>query len=215
MDLARTIEHTALSAEVTPADVETLCEVASRYGLFGVCIAPRYVSLARQCLEQTPVRIVTVVSFPLGADTPASKAHAALEAVEAGAHEVDVVGPIGMALSGSFGSVESEVRSIRRAVPQTVLKIILETGYFDEGPLRDFARAAIAGGADFLKTSTGMGPRGASIGDVRLLYEVAKGQAEVKASGGIRTASAARALLEAGALRIGTSVGPALLKECR
>lgn len=213
MHLGDYIEHTALEATTTPARIEALCREATEHSFFGVCVAPRYVLLAEQCLRDTPVKIITVVGFPFGADRTTIKARAAEEAAADGAHEVDMVGAIGLAISGGWGAVEAEVQEVRRTTPGITLKVILETGYFGEEQIRRFAEAAIAGGADFVKTSTGFGPRGATLGDVRLLYALARGRAEVKASGGIRTADSARAMIEAGATRIGTSHGVAIVQD--
>lgn len=207
MDLSRYVEHTLLSADATPTRIEQLCREAALHGLFGVCVPPAHVARARDTVRGANVRVITVAGFPLGYSTSIVKAEEARRAVLDGADEVDMVAAIGLAKGGSFDEVEADVREVRRAIPDCVLKVILETGYFGEPELRRVAEAAIAGGADFLKTCTGFGPRGATSSDVRLLVEVAKGRAGVKASGGIRTREAALAMIEAGATRIGTSSG--------
>ena len=211
MNLADYIEHTALRATVTPEQVEVLAAEAVRHRFYAVCIAPRYVPLAEQCLGRSGVKIVTVVGFPLGANTSRVKAMEAKEAVAEGAHEVDMVGAIGLAAAGGWGAVEADIREVRQAIPGVPLKVILETGCFGAEEIARFAEAAIDAGADFVKTSTGFGPRGATVKDVQLLYGLAKGRAEVKASGGIRSAESARAMIRAGATRIGTSCGVDLL----
>lgn len=207
MDLSRYIEHTLLAADATPRRIDQHCREAILHGLFGVCVPPAHVALARDTVRGTNVRVITVAGFPLGSSTSIVKAEEARRAVLDGAAEVDMVAAIGLAKGERFDEVEAEVREVRRAIPDSILKVILETGYFEGSELRRMAEAALAGGADFLKTCTGFGPRGATAADVRLLSEVAKGRAGVKASGGIRTREAALEMIEAGATRIGTSSG--------
>jgi deoxyribose-phosphate aldolase len=206
MHLAAFIEHTLLRADATPEQVERHCAEAAAHGLFGVCISPLYVASARGWVGDG-VGVVTVAGFPLGTSASATKAEEARRAVLDGASEVDMVMAIGLARSEDWAGVRADILAVRAAVPDAVLKVILETGYFDEFALRRAAEVAVDAGADFLKTSTGFGPRGATAEDVRLLVEVAGGRAQVKASGGIRTVEQARAMIEAGAVRIGTSNG--------
>jgi len=213
VELARTLESTLLRADATPGDVEALVGEAARLGLLGVCVSPRFVPLARTCAEGSGLVVVTVAGFPLGTSATATKVAEARLAVEEGASEVDLVVPVGLALYGAEGAVEAEVRAVREAVPGVALKVILETGYFGAERLARVAEAALRGGADFLKTSTGFGPRGVTVGDVRLLFELARGRAEVKASGGIRTRRFALELLEAGATRLGTSSAAEILSD--
>lgn len=207
MDLSRYIEHTLLAPDATAERVEQHCRDAVRHGLFGVCVAPVHVARAHDVVRGAKVRVVTVAGFPLGSSTSAVKAEEARRAAQDGADEVDMVVAIGQAKGARFDEVEADVREVRRAIPACVLKVILETGYFGESELRRVAEAALAGGADFLKTCTGFGPRGASTSDVRLLAQIANGRAGVKASGGIRTRESALAMIQAGAVRIGTSSG--------
>jgi deoxyribose-phosphate aldolase len=207
MDLARYIEQTLLRPEATAADVEAHCRRAAAHGLFGVCISPRHVSLARRCLAGTELRVVTVVAFPAGASTSDVKASEARRAVADGADEIDMVMAIGDAVAGDFDAVEADVRAVRDATAGRVLKVILETGYLTDERLDAAARASVNAGADFVKTSTGFGPRGATVADVERLVRAVGGRAGVKASGGIRTREAALELIRAGASRIGTSAG--------
>jgi len=206
MRLAGLIEHTLLRADATPSDVERHCAEAVESGLFAVCVSPLYVASARRWVADA-ARVVTVAGFPLGTSTPATKADEARRAVIDGATEVDMVMAIGLARGADWAAVRADVLAVREAIPGAVLKVILETGALDETAIRRAAEAAIDAGADFLKTSTGYGPRGATVEDIRLLREVAGGRARIKASGGIRTAAQARALIEAGADRVGTSNG--------
>lgn len=208
-----TIEHTRLTADTTPEGVRELCQQAQQHGFAGVCVNPVYVVQAAAELRGTPVRVVTVVNFPLGAGSARGDVCEAEQAVTSGAHEVDWVVPIGLALDARWEQVQARVAAVRRAIGDAVLKVIVECGYFEPPMLRQLAESVLGGGADYLKTSTGMGPRGASVVDVALLAEVAGSRARVKASGGIRSLADVRALLDAGASRIGTSQGVAIAGE--
>ncbi|APD10094.1 MULTISPECIES: deoxyribose-phosphate aldolase [Thermus] len=212
MDLAAYIDHTLLKPTATPEEIQKVAEEALEYGFYGLCIPPSYVGLVRERYPHAPFRLVTVVGFPLGYQEKEVKALEASLAYARGADEIDMVLHLGRALAGDLAYVEEEVRAVRRAVPRAVLKVILETGHFTPEALEALAEAAIRGGADFLKTSTGFGPRGASLADVELLVRVARGRARVKAAGGIRDRETALQLLEAGASRLGTSSGVALVR---
>ncbi len=211
-ELAKFIDHTLLKPEATPADVERLCREADAHYFYAVCVNPAFVPLARRTLGASPVRVAAVIGFPLGANAPEIKAAEAALAYSQGADELDMVIPVGRALAGDWGAVAADVLAVREAAPGAVLKVILETGHLNEDQIRKAAEAALAGGADFLKTSTGFGPRGASLEDVRLLAEVAGGRAKVKAAGGIRSREDAWKMIEAGASRLGTSSGVALVE---
>ncbi|GGM91479.1 deoxyribose-phosphate aldolase [Thermus composti] len=211
MDLAPYIDHTLLKPTATPEEVAKAAEEALEYGFYGLCIPPSYVGWVRARYPHAPFRLVTVVGFPLGYQEMEAKALEASLAYARGAQEIDMVIHLGRASAGDLAYVEREVQAVRQAVPQAVLKVILETGYFSPEALEGLAETAIRGGADFLKTSTGFGPRGASLEDVELLVRVAQGRAQVKAAGGIRTREMALKLLEAGATRLGTSSGVALV----
>ncbi|MEM8884543.1 MAG: deoxyribose-phosphate aldolase [Planctomycetota bacterium] len=199
------MEHTLLRADATEVDVERLHAEAARWGCFGVCVHPvRVAALAGRGLP-----VVTVTGVPFGADRPDQKADGARRAEQDGAQEVDMVVAIGAARDGDWSAYAADVRAVRQAIPQLVLKTILETGLLDEAQLREAARIAAAEGVDFLKTSTGYGPRGASVDDVRLLREFGA----VKAAGGIRTRADAEAMRAAGATRIGASSTAAILGD--
>lgn len=218
MSVASAIEHTRLAADTTPQEIEALCREALEMRCAGVCVSACYVGLAASLLHASGVRVVTVVGFPLGANDARVDAFAAEAAAADGAEEIDMVIPIGLALASDLRAVESHVALVRKALPQSVLKVILETGFFAPLAVESLARAAVAGGADYLKTSTGFGPRGASVEDVRILAAVAASASRsvsVKASGGVRTLEQARPLLAAGATRLGTSRGVAIVAEER
>jgi deoxyribose-phosphate aldolase len=210
MDLRGYVEHTLLRADATPGDLERHCDEAAAHGLVGVCVSPLYVGRARERLSGASTRVITVVGFPLGTSTSASKAAEARAAVRDGADELDMVMAVGLASAGNWGDVESDVRAVRDATRGRVLKVILETGLLSHAQIRKAAEVVVSAGADFVKTSTGYGPRGASVADVRLLAAAIGDRARVKASGGIRTAAFARELVVAGASRVGTSNGVAI-----
>jgi len=211
VNLAPHIDHTLLKATTTAADIRTLCAEARQHAFAAVCVNPVYVPLAAAELAGSGVKVATVCGFPLGATLPGQKAVEARLSVEAGADEVDMVIHLGAALAGDWGTVEADIRAVRRAIPDSVLKVILETCYLDDEGKRAATEAAVAAGADFVKTSTGFGTGGATVEDVRLMAEVIAGRAQIKAAGGVRTPADARAMIEAGATRLGTSGGVGLV----
>jgi deoxyribose-phosphate aldolase len=211
IDLASYIEHTVLKADATSDDVERLCAEAVAHKFFGVCVNPLFVARVCKWLERSKVRVVTVVGFPLGAGLPQTLAHEARCVVEAGAVEVDMVIPVGAALAGEWKRVADHVQAVREACPAAVLKVILETGYLTVEQVELAARAALSASPQFLKTSTGFGPRGASVADVEQLRVLCPPGVGIKASGGIRTRQFALELVQAGATRLGTSSGVAIV----
>ncbi len=211
MKLAPYIDHTLLKAAATPGDVRQLCAEAREHQFKAVCVNPVYVPLAKRELNGSGVLVATVCGFPLGALLPGQKASEARASVDAGADEVDMVIHLGAALAGDWDAVEADIRAVREALPGATLKVILETGTLADEQKVLAARAAARAGSDFVKTSTGFGPGGATVHDVRLMKEAAGERVQVKASGGIRTRADAGALVEAGATRLGTSGGVALV----
>lgn len=209
-DLAPYLDHTLLAPGATAADLARLCAEARAHALGAVCLHGRAVPEARRLLAGTPVRIAAVVDFPEGVGTTAARAAEALEAVRAGADELDVVAPLPALFAGRFEAVLDDLRAVVRAAPVPV-KVILETGRLDRD--RKVAAAALAAcaGAAYVKTSTGFGGGGATVEDVALLRSVVGEALGVKASGGIRTAAAALAMLRAGADRIGSSASVAIV----
>ncbi len=210
-DLRLFIEHTLLRPEATSSEVRAHCEEGLRLGFVGVCVVPSRVPEAVSVLQGHPVALVTTAGFPHGTTSADAKAFEAERAFGRGAADVDFVMHPGAAKDGDWDAVLSEFTTMRGAVPEAVLKAILETGLLTEDEIRRAAACAVEAGLDFVKTSTGYGPRGATVEDVRLLREAAGGRCRVKASGGIRTREQALALVAAGADRIGTSRGPDLL----
>jgi deoxyribose-phosphate aldolase len=220
--IAKSIDHTLLRAEATAADVETLCREAASYHFAAVCVFPHYVPMCASLLKGTDVKTCTVISFPYGADTQRVKALAADEAVRGGADELDVVMNISAFLSGEFGLVRDELaavvrsarmRGVNLARGQVIVKAIIETCYLDEKLKRLACKVCEQAGVDFVKTSTGVGPHGATVKDIELLRDCLDAHIGVKASGGIRTAADLERMIGAGAVRVGTSAGVAIMKE--
>ncbi|MFI5401443.1 MAG: deoxyribose-phosphate aldolase [Planctomycetota bacterium] len=201
--MAARIEHTILRPDATRAEVEATLADAVALGCRAVCVHPCWVA----ALRGAGLPIVTVAGFPLGADRPEAKARAAALAMDDGASEIDMVVNLGMLKSNDLAAVAADVRAVRRAIPDGTLKVILETGFLGAAEAEAAARVAVAEGADFLKTSTGFGPRGATVEDVLLLRRFGR----VKAAGGIRTFEEAAALVAAGAERLGASAVAAIL----
>lgn len=218
-ELAAAIDHTLLKPDMRISDVERLCAEARAHRFAAVCLPPCYVDAAAELLADTPVEVATVVGFPLGYSTTASKVAETAEAVDRGATEIDVVVNISRLCSGDLVSVGEELAAVVQAARPgpspagNTVKVIIETAYLDEDGKRDAAQLVRDSGADFIKTSTGFAPAGASVDDVALLAELLAGEVEVKASGGIRTLADAEAMLAAGASRLGVSAGVAIIKE--
>ncbi|WP_229670691.1 deoxyribose-phosphate aldolase [Deinococcus aquiradiocola] len=211
MNLAPYIDHTLLKATATPADIVKLCTEARQHQFKAVCVNPQHVALCRSELEGSGVLVATVCGFPLGAVTSEQKAVEARLSVEAGADEVDMVIAIGSALAGDWAYVQADVAAVRAAIPGTVLKVIIETCYLSDDQKARATEAAVLGGADFVKTSTGFGTGGATLDDVALMRRVIAGRAEIKAAGGVRSPADAEAMIAAGATRLGTSGGVGLV----
>jgi deoxyribose-phosphate aldolase len=210
-DLAALIDHTLLKPEATRDDVRRLCEEAKKYGFYSVCVNPGQVAAAARFCAGSPVKVVAVVGFPLGATLPAAKAFEAREAVRAGAREIDMVLNIGALKSGDYGLVLEDIRGVVEASRPHPVKVILETGALsDEQKVIGCALAKCAGAA-FVKTSTGFGPGGATTADVALMRRVVGAEMGVKASGGVRTQQDALAMVQAGADRIGASASVAIV----
>lgn len=212
---ARFIDHTLLKPTAAVKDVRALCEEAVEAGFASVCIPPVFVALASELLYGSDVAVGTVVGFPLGYVTAACKAWEAGELAAAGATEIDMVIHVGAALEGRHDDVEEEIRSVVAAAGEARVKVILECCYLDDPCKKALAQRVVSAGAAYVKTSTGFGPSGATVADVQLLHGAVAGRIGVKAAGGIRSWEACRALLEAGATRIGTSGGPAIVEQWR
>ncbi len=209
--LARAIDHTNLRPDAGDADILRLAEEAVRHGFRTACTDSRHIPLLTKLLSGTEVSICSVAGFPLGSAHASVKALEAERAATLGADEVDMVLSVGDLLAGEHDRVEREIRLVREAVPQIVLKVIIECGLLSDGQKRTAARIVVAAGAEFVKTSTGFGHGGATVADVALLRAAVGPGFGVKASGGIRNREQAIALIGAGADRLGTSAGVAIV----
>ena len=210
--VAALVDHTLLKPEATAADVAAVAAEAAELGVYAVCVSPSMVPNA----NSAGVRVAAVAGFPSGKHMPEVKAREAALAVTAGASEIDMVIDVGAALAGDVDAVRSEIAAVRDAVPSAVLKVIVESAALltlaGEQLLADVCRAAEDAKADFVKTSTGFHPAGgASLAAVTLMADTVGGRLGVKASGGIRTAADALAMLDAGATRLGLSCTRAVL----
>ncbi len=210
-DLAPTIDHTLLKPEATREDLRRLCEEAKTYGFASVCVNSANVRFCRSLLEGSPVMVVAVVGFPLGASSPEAKAFEAREAVRNGAQEVDMVINVGALKSKDYALVLDDIRRVVSAVAPHKVKVIIETGMLTQNEKVIACALAKVAGAAFVKTSTGFGPGGATAEDVALMRDVVGEGVEVKASGGIRTSEDADAMIRAGATRIGASASVAIV----
>ncbi|OBA82752.1 deoxyribose-phosphate aldolase [Mycobacterium sp. 1164966.3] len=213
--LAALVDHTLLKPEATAADVTALVAEAAELGVYAVCVSPSMVPTAVQAAGGD-VRVAAVAGFPSGKHLSAVKTQEAAAAVASGAGEIDMVIDVGAALAGDFAGVRSDIEAVRAAASAAVLKVIVESAVLlDRAPaqtLTDVCRAAEDAGADFVKTSTGFHPAGgASVTAVALMADAVGGRLGVKASGGIRTAADALAMLDAGATRLGLSGTRAVL----
>lgn len=210
-DLARTIDHTLLKPEATRADVEALIAEAADLGVYSVCLSPSFLPV------ELPegLKLAVVCGFPSGKHHSSIKAAEAALSVQQGADEIDMVIDVGAAIEGRYADVEADIRAVREAVPApTVLKVIMESAALSDEAIVAVSEAAVAAGADFVKTSTGFHPAGgASIHAVELMKRTVGDNAEVKASGGIRTRDDAEAMIAAGATRLGLSSSRAILES--
>ena len=210
------IDHTLIKPTATKNDVEKLCKEAEKYGFGCVCVNSMYVSLAKQLLRGTNVKVCSTVGFPFGATLSEVKAFEAEKAVEKGAQEIDMVINIGALKSGDYETVKNDIETVvvnvKRSHSDLVIKVIIETGYLTTQEKIMACKLAKEAGADFVKTSTGI-VGGATVEDVKLMRETVGKDMGVKAAGGIRTFKEALAMIEAGANRIGTSTGVAIIEE--
>ena len=209
--LAQYIDHTALSADKTPADIIQLCNEAKQYGFYSVCLNSAYIPLAKQQLAGSDVKICTVVGFPLGANLSSVKAFETRASIEAGAREIDMVINVGLAKVGDWDAVKADIQAVLEACQGVLLKVILETCLLSDEEIVKVCEICKALGVDFVKTSTGFNRAGATVEHIRLMRATV-GDLGVKASGGVRDTATALAMIEAGATRIGASAGIAIVE---
>src|ERR1700683_3963855 len=216
-EIARLIDHTLLKPEASREDIQRLCEEAIDYGFVSVCVNPWNVSQAAELLRGTEVRVCAVVGFPLGATLPIVKEFAGGETLKAGAKETDMVINVGALKSGQEALAEADIRGVADASHRAgaLCKVILETALLTREEKVRGSLLAKKAGADFVKTSTGFGPGGATAEDVRLIRETIGSGTGIKAAGGVRTLEDLRKMVQAGATRIGTSSGVKIIEQLR
>lgn len=215
MELSKLIDHTILKADASQKDVRRLCEEAKKYGFASVCINPCHVKLVSEQLKDSGVKTCTVIGFPLGATTTASKVFEAVDAIQNGAEEVDMVINVGATIDGDYDFVYQDILAVVEASHEhhALVKVIIEACLLNDEQKTKVCELCVKAGAEFVKTSTGFSTGGATVHDVALMKKAVAGKALVKASGGVRTLEDAHAMVEAGADRIGTSNGIAFVAQ--
>lgn len=207
------IDHTLLKPEATRRDVIRLCREAVENNFYSVCINPSYVKTAANELQGTGVKVCAVIGFPLGATTSAVKAFETAEAVDNGAEEIDMVIHCGALKNEEKQYILDDISAVVRSAKGRTVKVIIETGLLSDQEKVLACQLAKEAGANFVKTSTGYGPGGATVADLQLIRETVGSSLGIKASGGVRTAEDVKKMIEAGATRIGTSAGLTIVKE--
>jgi deoxyribose-phosphate aldolase len=213
--LAAAIDHTLLKPTATEEQIRALCTEALEHRFASVCVHPTWVALCAELLENSPVQVCTVLGFPLGATLPEVKAFEAQRCIALGATELDMVINIGALKSRAYDLVKDDIAAVVNVAHplEALVKVIIETGYLTDEEKVTACQLARAAGADYVKTSTGFGPGGATVEDVALMRRTVGPTMGVKASGGVKTASEVRAVMAAGATRIGTSSGVKIVSE--
>ncbi len=209
-NLNKYVEHTLLKQDATKAELIKLFDEAKQYNFLGVCVNPCYVELAKENLKNSDVKIVTVIGFPLGANTTKTKVFETVNAINDGADEIDMVINVTKLKDRENDYIVDEIKQIKHACQGHNLKVIIETDLLDKDEIKLACELCIKGGADFVKTSTGFVKNGvgAKVEDVKLMYDTVNfAGLQVKASGGIRDKEAAIAMIKSGAARLGTSSG--------
>lgn len=214
-ELAAMIDHTVLKADATEAQVTVLCQEALEYGFAAVCVNASFVGLCHRMLAGSQVEVAAVVGFPLGATLPEVKAYEAQRSVEAGATEIDMVIHVGALKSESYDYVLGDIATVVQAchARNAALKVIIEAAALTDEEKVAACHLAQEAGADYVKTSTGFGPGGATVEDVALMRRTVGPEMGIKAAGGIRTYESALAVVAAGATRIGASAGVRIVQE--
>ena len=230
-EVARMIDHTVLMPNITEFDIKKLCSEARKWNFASVCVNPCYVNLAKEQLQDTEVKICTVIGFPLGQETSCTKAFGAYDAIKNGADEIDMVINISKVLDGDYIFVEKDIKEVVDKVKQAnvdldknaIVKVILETCYLSDEQIVACCKCCVNAKADFVKTSTGFGtpkaidgkplPNGASSHHVALMKKAVDGKLKVKASGGIRSSKTALEMINSGADRLGTSSGVLIVES--
>ncbi len=213
MELNKYIDHTNLKANTTMKDIEALCNEAIEYGFASVCVNPYYVSLASELLKDSNVQVCTVIGFPLGMNTTSVKEYEAIDAINSGADEIDMVINVGALKDKDYDYVKKEIEMVRDSIGGKTLKVIIETCYLTADEIVKMTEICNETFVNFIKTSTGFGTDGAKVNDVEIMNKYKSEVLEIKASGGIKTRKNMLEMIEAGATRIGTSSGVSIMKE--
>ncbi len=211
MKRSKYIDHTLLKPEATQDQIEKLCQEAKQYDFASVCVNPYWVPFCKEELKDSDVKVCTVIGFPLGATSSASKAFETAHAIEQGADEVDMVMNIGELLAGHDQTVQKDIEAVVQAAQGKIVKVILETCLLNDAQIERACSLCVKAKADFVKTSTGFNSAGANTHVVEVMKQAVKGQAKVKAAGGVRNQADMDAMIVAGADRIGTSHGIELM----
>lgn len=201
------IDHTLLKPNSTKSEIETLCDEAISFEFASVCVHPHYVSLASDCLKHSGVKVCTVIGFPLGQNTSATKILEAKNAVENGADEIDMVINVSWLKDKAYDKLKNEISSIKKAIGNHLLKVIVEISLLNDDEIAKISQIVSESGADFIKTSTGFGAYGATFEAVKIMKANISRNIQIKASGGIRDTETAQKYIELGANRLGTSSG--------
>lgn len=205
--MQRYIDHTLLKPEATPNDIRKLCSEAITNRFFSVCVNSAYISLCKDLLKGSSVKVCSVVGFPLGAMSTPAKAFETKQAIADGADEIDMVIHIGSLKAGLYDVVQKDIEAVVKAADGKTVKVIIETSLLSDDEKIKACELSMAAKAHFVKTSTGFNGGGATVADVQLMKNVVKNELEVKASGGVRDLATAQAMINAGATRLGTSSG--------
>jgi len=207
------IDHTLLKPDATKEQIKQLCEEAKKYGFASVCVNPYWVKDCKQILKGTKVNVCTVIGFPLGATTTATKVFETAQAIEQGADEIDMVINIGLLKARDYERVKEDIKEVVDAASGRLVKVIIETCLLSDEEKVKACQLAVDAGAAFVKTSTGFSTGGATMEDVALMRKTVGEQVGVKASGGIRSLAEMLKMIDAGATRIGTSSGVKIIEE--
>jgi len=213
MQLNKMIDHTKLGASINKAQIDQLVDEAKTYDFKSVCVNPIWVKYAKHKLKKTDVLVCTVIGFPHGTHSANVKAYEALEAVNDGADELDMVINVNALKTKDYHTILHEIKGVVAAAEKRTVKVIIETCYLTPEEIVKASELVLEAGAQFVKTSTGFGTYGARVEDVKLMKDTVKDKAEVKASGGVRTYEDALKMIEAGATRIGTSNGVDIMNK--
>ncbi len=211
-ELAKYCDHTVLRAYTKQSAVKEFCDEAKKYGAASVCVNPIHVAFVKKQLEGSGVKTCCVIGFPLGATTPAVKAFETAEAVKNGADECDMVLNVGAVRDGNLELALEDIKGVVKAAAGHTVKVIIETCYLTDEEKKTAARLCMEGGADFVKTSSGFGTRGASVHDLELIRSVVGDKMRIKASTGINTQEDAETMIAAGAVRLGVSRTPQIVE---